>query len=146
MNTRAKPINLFLIEDNDADVFLAKKAFSTLKTPHTIYVSMDGEEALNKLKSCGVDGDMPIPDFIFMDLNLPKMDGAQILAEIKKIATLTTIPVIALSSSKSDQDVRRIYGLHANAYLVKPQSLDDFRNMVAVVESFWFQYALVPQN
>ena len=146
MQANAKRLNILLIEDNDADIFIAKKAFLSLKVPYDFHSVSDGELAIEALKASGTDNGMPIPDMVFLDLNLPKVDGAQVLKAIKEIPHLSSMPVIALSSSRSEQDVRKIYSMHANAYLVKPQSLDDYRILVSVIELFWFQHVLLPRN
>lgn len=146
MQSNEKRLNILLIEDSDADIFLAKKAFSSLTVPYNFHTISDGEMAIYALKTSGTGDGMPVPDIVFLDLNLPKVDGAQVLKIIKDIPHLSSMPVIALSSSKSDQEVRNIYALHANAYLVKPQSLEEYRTLVSAIEVFWFQKALLPKN
>ena len=141
---RSRPIRILLIEDNDGDVFLTKKALSVCETPYVLDVIMEGDQAIEKLRVAGLPGEMERPDIILMDLNLPRVNGSDILMEIKALPILTTIPVIALSSSEAKQDVYRIYTLHANAYLKKPKSLDEFKSMIVSLDKFWFQNVILP--
>ncbi len=137
---------IFLIEDNDGDVFLARKAFEKLSKPYRITVANDGDTALQMLRKEGDYQESPHPHVIFLDINLPGKDGKQILLEIKRDETLRRVPVIVLSSSKSEQDVLQVYNDLATAYICKPDTIDDYRNIVAAVDGFWFTHCILPRK
>ena len=137
------PIEILLAEDNLGDVFLAKKAFSNSKIKNNITVANDGEHLLSILNKADQNG-TKVPDLILLDLNMPKVNGKQALAEIKKDDKLKKIPVIILSSSKSEQDIAESYDLHANSYLVKPVSLEQYKNLVKSIENFWLSTSVLP--
>ncbi len=140
----ARAIRIFLVEDNEGDVFLAKKALSVMRHPVQFDVQMDGEKVLSHLKDCVAKGVDSTPDLIFLDLNLPKVNGLEVLRSIKLVENLRSIPIVILSSSRSPQDVSAVYAAGANSYLPKPKSIDDFRKMAEVIERFWFDYAILP--
>jgi len=117
---------ILLVEDNPGDVMLTQEAFDECLLPHRLSVVGDGEEALQFLRQAGKYTDAPHPDLVLLDLNLPRKDGRELLAEVKNDPELRHIPVIVLSTSESDQDVARAYRLHANCYLTKPIQMDDF--------------------
>lgn len=146
INQSLKPIDILLVEDNEGDVFLTKKAFERAKITNRICVVPDGEEALDMLHKRGKYIDAHTPDLILLDINLPRKDGKQVLEEIKKSPDLRRIPVVILSSSKAEQDVLRTYDLHASSYIVKPISLDKFKDVVTAIENFWFSIVVLPYH
>ncbi len=137
---------ILLVEDNPGDVFLTQEALREGQFPHRLSVAEDGEQALRFLRREGAYKNAPQPDLIFMDLNLPKKDGREVLAEVKNDPALRHIPVIVLTMSEADQDVARAYKLHANCYLTKPIQMDDFLNMIRSVEDFWLRVVRLPNN
>lgn len=142
MNT--KPIEILLVEDNEADVFLTKRAFKKARIANNISVASDGEIAIEMLNNRGEYKDNQKPDIIFLDINLPKKDGKQVLAEIKSNDNLRRIPVIILTSSKAEQDVLKTYDLHANGYIVKPIDIKQFHEVINAIEDFWFTVVTMP--
>lgn len=141
-----RPIKILLVEDNEGDIFLTKKAFSKAKIANTIDVAMDGEQALDMLRKQNGHEDLEHPDIIFLDINLPKIDGKQVLENIKNDPTLHRIPVVILTSSKAEQDVLKTYDLHANSYIVKPIDLEKFHGIVSAIENFWFTVVVLPPD
>jgi len=141
-----KIVEILLVEDNPGDVVLTKEAFADAKIHNNINVAADGEEALKYLRKEGEFANATVPDIILLDINLPKKDGRQMLAEIKDDATLRRIPVVVLTSSKAEQDIVDAYDLHANSYLVKPVSLEKFIDVVNAIESFWFSVVVLPTD
>ncbi len=146
MTQNIKPIEILLVEDNEGDVFLTKKAFQKAKIVNNIYVAPDGEVAMEMLKNEAGYEDIPKPDIVFLDINLPKKDGKQVLAEMKADENLRRIPVVILTSSQAEQDVLKSYDLHANSYIVKPVDLKKFQAVVDVVEDFWFSIVMLPHE
>jgi len=144
--SEARPVEILLVEDNDGDVFLTKKAFEKAKIYNKIYVAKDGEIAMDMLYKKGEYEDMPTPDIILLDINLPKKDGKQVLEELKYDGDLKRIPVVILTSSEAEQDVLKSYDLHASSYIVKPISLENFHNIVTAVENFWFSVVVLPNG
>lgn len=140
-----KSIEILLIEDNPGDVLLTREAFSDSKIVNAIHVAQDGEEALAYLRKEEGYEEAAIPDLIFLDLNLPKIDGREVLQEIKSDENLLHIPVVILTSSEAEQDVLKTYNLHANSYVIKPLDLDQFAKVVQAVESFWFSVVVLPK-
>ena len=140
----AKPIEILLVEDNEGDVFLTKRAFKKARIANNITVARDGEIAINILQKTDEYKDFPKPDIIFLDINLPKKDGKQVLKVIKNNDGLKRIPVIILTSSKAEQDVLKTYDLHANGYIVKPLDIDQFHEVVSAIEDFWFTIVTMP--
>ena len=137
--------NILLIEDNPGDVLLTKEAFKECPISHTIYTVKDGIEALNFLKKEGEFNGAERPDLILLDLNLPKKDGREVLAEIKKDDNLKGIPVIILSTSKNEIDIQKTYELKANCYISKPVELDSFFKIIAELNHFWFKISSLPE-
>jgi len=139
-----KPIEILLVEDNEGDVFLAKRAFKKARIANNINVACDGEVAIQMLNNQGEYQDNAKPDIIFLDINMPKKDGKQVLAEIKSNDKLKRIPVIILTSSKAEQDVLKTYDLHANGYIIKPIDIQQFHEVVTAIEEFWFTIVTMP--
>lgn len=142
----AKSVEILLIEDNEGDIFLTKKAFEAAKISNNIQVATDGEMAMKILLRHGKYKECPRPDIVLLDINLPKKDGRQVLAEIKEDESLKKIPVVVLTSSKAEQDIVKTYELHANSYIVKPINLDKFHDIVSAIENFWFSVVILPND
>jgi chemotaxis family two-component system response regulator Rcp1 len=142
----ARPIELFLVEDNPGDIRLAKEMFKEAKIKLNLTVAEDGEQAMDYLKKLCSDPRMPKPELIILDLNLPKKDGREVLAEIKNSEEMKCIPVIVLTSSTSSEDVSKAYGEHANCYIAKPVDLDEFARIIKIVEEFWFKTVILPSR
>jgi two-component system, chemotaxis family, response regulator Rcp1 len=130
--------NILLVEDNPSDVLLTQIAMKQCKLLNSLHVAEDGEEALAFLRHEGVHAGAPRPDIILLDLNLPRMDGRELLAIIKKDASLRTIPVMVLTTSDAESDVVQSYALHANAYITKPVDMNHFVRIVKGIDDFWF--------
>lgn len=142
--TEGKPIDILLVEDNPGDVRLTKEALQDAKVLNEIYVARDGIEAIKFLHKEGSFAHVRLPDLILLDLNLPKKDGREVLAEIKEDQKLKHIPVVVLTSSKADEDIIRSYNLHANAYVTKPVDLNQFVRIIHALEEFWFTVVKLP--
>jgi len=138
-------IEILLVEDNPGDARLTLEAFKEGRVINRLTVVNDGVEALNYLRRQGPYANAPSPDLILLDLNLPRMDGRQVLAEIKVDPELKTIPVVVLTTSASQDDVARAYGSHANCYIRKPVDLDQFLRVVQSIESFWLSLVMLPR-
>ena len=141
-----KPIEILLVEDNPADIRLTQEALKESRMYNNIRVTMDGVEALNYLQHKGKYADAPRPDLILLDLNLPKKDGREVLAEIKSDENLRRIPVVVLTTSAAEQDILKSYNLHANCYITKPVDLDQFITVVKAIENFWFTIVKLPKK
>ncbi len=137
-------VEILLVEDNEGDVFLTRKAFQGAKIANTLRVAEDGEIALKMLSADGPGSKRFVPDIVLLDINLPKLDGKQVLAEMKKDPDLRRIPVIMLTSSEADQDVLSTYDLQASGYIVKPVDFEKLRQVVCAIESFWFSIVTLP--
>jgi chemotaxis family two-component system response regulator Rcp1 len=141
----AKHITILIAEDNPGDVFLIKRSISKLLFEHTIAVATDGEEALDYLYKSIESGESHTkPDFILLDLNLPKIDGNEILSRIKQNKELKTIPVVMFSSSQAPKDIVAAYNLHANCYVVKPYDLEEYNTVLENICTFWGATAMLP--
>ena len=137
-------VRILLVEDNPADAGLVEEAFRDGRFAYQLDVVEDGVLALNFLKRQGQHAQAPRPDLILLDLNLPKKDGREVLADIKDDPDLRRIPVIVLTTSDDDADVHRAYGLHANCYMTKPVDIDDFLRKVRSIEDFWLTFVRLP--
>jgi two-component system, chemotaxis family, response regulator Rcp1 len=135
---------ILLVEDNPGDVRLTQEALKDAKLINHLHVARDGVEAMEFLRREGTNGDAPRPDLILLDLNLPKKDGREVLAEVKADERLKRIPVVVLTSSQSEEDLLRAYGLHANCYVTKPVDFDRFAEVVRSIEDFWFGIVKLP--
>ncbi|MEI8038242.1 MAG: response regulator [Verrucomicrobiota bacterium] len=138
------PIEILLVEDNPGDVDLAREALEEGKVRNSLHVVGDGEAALDFLRGKGAYAAAPRPDLVLLDLNLPKMDGRQVLAEIKSDPALRSIPVVVLSTSRAEEDILKTYNLHANCYITKPIDLHQFIKVVQAIEEFWFTIVKLP--
>ena len=146
MMNRAKPIRILLIEDNEGDVFLTRKAFKNAKIANEIDVAADGEIAVDMLRQKGVHQNLSRPDIILLDINLPKKDGLQVLSEIKADQNLKRIPVVILTSSQAEQDIIKTYNLHASSYIIKPINLEKFHQIVSAIEDFWLSVVVLARE
>ncbi|CAN5162685.1 response regulator [soil metagenome] len=135
---RFRVAEILLIEDSPSDVLLAKEALADSRVANNLHEVTDGVEAMKFLRKEGPYTRVPRPDLILLDLNLPRKDGREVLAEIKSDENLKRIPVVVLTTSKSEADVMKAYGLHANCYIVKPVDFEQFAQVVRSVENFWF--------
>jgi len=140
------PIEILLVEDNPGDVRLETEALKEGKIYNHLSVVRDGAEAIEFLRRKGRFADVEKPDLILLDLNLPKKDGREVLAEIKADDDLKRIPVVVLTTSRTEEDVLRSYDLHANAYIVKPLDLQQFINAVRKIEDFWLTVVRLPSK
>lgn len=139
-----KPIDILMVEDDPEDVQLTRDALKNGKFLNALHVMSDGEEALAYLKRQGRHADAARPDLILLDLNLPKMNGRELLQEIKKDPELKIIPVVILTTSEEDKDVLESYQLYANCYIIKPVDLDQFVRVAKSIESFWLTIVKLP--
>jgi two-component system, chemotaxis family, response regulator Rcp1 len=139
------PINVLLVEDSPGDVRLTQEAFHDANPTIHLHVANDGVEAMAFLRHEGTHVEAPRPDLILLDLNLPKMDGREVLAQIKRDEALKTIPTVILTTSDSEADVVKSYQLQANCYLSKPVQLEAFEDLVKSINDFWLTKAKLPQ-
>ncbi len=140
------PVEVLLIEDSPGDVRLTQEAFRTANPTIHLHVASDGAEAMAFLRRQGDYSQVPRPDLILLDLNLPKMDGREVLAHIKKDEGLKTIPTIILTTSDAEVDIAKSYQLQANCYLNKPVQLDQFESLVKSINDFWLIDAKLPKQ
>jgi chemotaxis family two-component system response regulator Rcp1 len=141
-----RPIEILLVEDNPGDIRLTKEALKEAKVLNTLTVVQDGVDALTCLRRQGQYADAKRPDLILLDLNLPRKDGREVLAEIKNDEALKFIPVVILTTSQDEQDVLKSYGLHANCYITKPVELEQFISVVKAIEDFWLGIVILPSG
>lgn len=141
-----KPVDILLVEDNPGDADLAREALDGSKMRNHLFVVEDGINAMSFLRKTDGFENMPRPDLILLDLNLPRKDGRQVLAEIKSDDGLKCIPVVILTTSKADEDVIKSYNLHANCYITKPIDLTQFLKVVRSIEDFWLSIVVLPPN
>jgi len=140
------PVEVLLVEDSPGDVRLTRDAFRETNESIRLHVAVDGVEAMDFLKKRGAFVNSPRPDFILLDLNIPKMDGREVLAQIKRDNDLKTIPTIILTTSDSEADIKKSYELQANCYLNKPVQLEDFESVVKSINDFWTTKVKLPQQ
>jgi CheY-like chemotaxis protein len=138
------PIEVLLVEDDPGDVLMTKEAFEEHKVGNRLHVVPDGVDALAYLRREGPYQDAARPDLILLDLNLPRVDGREVLAEIKKDESLRSIPVVVLTTSQADEDILRSYQLHANAYVTKPVDFDRFVSVVRQIDDFFISVVKLP--
>ncbi|HDR00446.1 MAG TPA: response regulator [candidate division WOR-3 bacterium] len=139
-----RPVEILLVEDNPGDVRLTREAFKEAKVRNVIHVARDGVEAMEFLRRQGAHAAAPRPDIILLDLNLPRKDGREVLAELKADPGLRRIPVVVLTTSKAEEDIARSYDLHANCYVTKPVGFDQFIDVVKTIEGFWLTVVMLP--
>ena len=146
MQKYSKPVDILLVEDNPGDVRLTQEAFREARMPIKINVAMDGEEAIAYLRHQPPFQNSTRPDLILLDLNIPKKDGREVLAEIKADPFLHDIPVVVLTTSNAEQDIQKTYNLEVNAYINKPVDFDRFYDIVQKIEDFWLMTAILPSS
>ena len=138
------PVEILLAEDNPGDVRLTEKALEKGKIVNNLHVVEDGVEAIEFLRQEGEYADVPRPDLMLLDLNMPRMDGQEVLAEMDENPELRRIPVVVLTSSEAEEDIVQSYELNANAYLTKPVDFDGFMDVIESVEEFWLAVVKLP--
>ncbi len=143
-NQKMKPIDILVVEDNPGDARLIKEVINGNKIQCQLHLVKDGVEAMNFLNKKEEFTGSPRPDLIFLDLNLPKKDGREVLSEIKTDDNLKQIPVVVMTTSQAEEDILKSYSLHANCYVTKPLDLDQFVNVVKSIEDFWFSLVKLP--
>ena len=141
-----KMVDILLVEDNPGDADLARETLKVSKIKNNLHVVSDGEKAMDFLRKKGKYADAPRPDIVLLDLNLPRKDGREVLAEIKQDDDLKRIPVVILTSSKADEDVVKSYNLHANCYITKPLDFSQFTRVVQSIENFWLTIVKLPNG
>lgn len=140
------PIEVLLVEDSPGDVRLTREAFQEANIAINLNVATDGVEAMEFLRREGDRADAPRPDLILLDLNLPKMDGREVLALIKKDTDLKSIPTVILTTSEAEEDIAKSYNLQANCYLSKPVQLESFESLVSSINDFWLNKVKLPKR
>ena len=141
-----RPIEILLVEDSPTDVLMAEEALQHAKVLNNLNVVENGVDAMAFLHREGVYANARRPDLILLDLNLPRKDGREVLAEIKADRELKVIPVVILTTSKAEEDVLKTYGLHANCYVTKPVDFSSFAAVVRAIEQFWFTVVTLPRT
>jgi len=142
--SKREPVEILLAEDNPGDVKLTRKALEKGRLANNLYVVNDGVETMQFLRGEEPYADTPRPDLVLLDLNMPRKDGREVLAEVKESEDLRRIPVVVLTSSEAEEDVIKSYEHHANAYLTKPVDFDGFIDVVGTLEEFWLQVVKLP--
>lgn len=142
----AKQVEILLVEDNEGDVGLVEEVFQDAKIRNNLHVTEDGEEAMLFLHKEGKFSDVPRPDIILLDLNLPRKDGREVLKEIKEDDKFKRIPVVVLTTSKAEEDILKSYDLHANSYINKPVDFDQFIKVIKSIENFWLDVVKLPSE
>jgi chemotaxis family two-component system response regulator Rcp1 len=143
---QGRPIDILLVEDNPGDVRLTVEALRDNKVRNNMIVAQDGAEAMAILRHEGQYADSPCPDLILLDLNLPKLDGREVLRRIKDDEELRRIPVVIVTTSTDEQDILKAYGLYANCYVTKPVELEQFMQVVRSIEGFWLTVVTLPKH
>jgi CheY-like chemotaxis protein len=143
---RVRPIEILLVEDNPGDVRLTMEALKTAKVQNNLMVAEDGVVALEMLRKEGEHAHRPTPDLILLDLNLPRKNGREVLAEVKADDSLKRIPVVVLTISRAEEDIVKSYGLNANCYINKPVDLAQFLRVVKSIEDFWLTIVTLPTD
>ena len=137
-------VDILLVEDSPSDILITREAFAEFKVLNTLHVVEDGVEALAFLKHEGKYASAPRPDLILLDLNLPRMNGREVLAKIKADQNMKKIPVVILTTSHAEQDVLQSYDQHANCYIVKPVGFENFVEAMKSIRQFWFSIVTLP--
>lgn len=146
MARSSKVIDVLLVEDDPGDVLMTREAFEDNKVVNRLQVVSDGVSALTFLRKEGEFADAPTPDLVLLDLNLPRMDGREVLEAMKSDEQLRSIPVVVLTTSEAEEDVVRSYSLHANAYVTKPVDFDRFIEVVRQIDEFFVEVVRLPQR
>lgn len=145
-NDSGQPVEILLVEDNPGDVRLIREALKEGKVANVLHVACDGVEALKALRREAPYTEMPRIDLVLLDLNLPRMDGKEVLAAIRSDERLKRMPVVVLSTSKAEEDVMKAYELHANCYVTKPVGFDNFIKVIKTIEDFWLTVVKFPSH
>jgi chemotaxis family two-component system response regulator Rcp1 len=146
MRNNGNVVEILLVEDNPADVRLTLEALKEGRIANNLSVTYDGVEALEFLRKLGKHANAPSVDLILLDLNLPRKDGREVLAEVKADNDLKYIPVVVMTTSKAEEDILKSYNLHANCYVVKPIDFDKFIEVVKAIEDFWVSIVTLPKG
>lgn len=146
LDDQSEAIEVLLVEDDPGDVLMTREAFEEHKLRNNLHVVSDGVEALSFLRQEGEYAEVPQPDLVLLDLNLPRMDGREVLAEIKADPQLRRTPVVVLTTSEAEEDVLRSYDLHANAYVAKPVDFERFIDVVRRIDSFFVTVVKLPNR
>ena len=139
-----RAIDILMVEDNAADIRLTQEAFKEGRLPSTLHVVRNGIDALAFMRKQEPFADAPVPDLVLLDLNLPRKDGREVLAELKQDPDLRRIPVVILTTSRAESDIVKSYDLHANSYIVKPMELAEFFAVMRSIEDFWLTTTTLP--
>lgn len=145
MTHHGYPIEILLVEDNPADVRLMREALKESKVRNDMHVVEDGVEAMAYLRRQGKYSKSSVPDIVFLDLNLPKKSGIEVLAEVKADESLKKIPIVVLTTSKDEVDIVKSYNLHANCFITKPVDLEQFIHVIKSTEDFWLTIVKLPR-
>ena len=145
-NNGTRPIEILLVEDNPGDARLTQEAMKAGKIRNRMHIVEDGVEAMHFLRREGRFASMPRPDLILLDLNLPRKDGREVLAEVKGDPLLKRIPVVVLTTSQAEEDVLAAYNQHANCYIAKPVDFDQFMKVVKQIDEFWVNVVTLPKE
>jgi CheY-like chemotaxis protein len=146
MMTAGRVLSVLLVDDDEGDLLMIQEALDSGTAAHEIHVAHDGQEALDFLRRKGPFADAPRPDLVLLDLNMPRMDGRQVLAAVKVDQELRKIPIVVLTTSRAPADIASSYDLHANAYVTKPMSLDDLTAVVKGIDDFFGGIADLPRS
>jgi len=141
---RLELVDVLLVEDDPGDVLMTREAFEHYKIRNNLHVVGDGEQALHFLRKTGGYAEVPTPGLILLDLNLPRRNGLEVLAELKADSDLLSIPVVVLTTSQAEQDILRSYSLHANAYISKPVDFDKFVSVIGQIDNFFLTLVKLP--
>lgn len=141
-----KDVHILLVEDNEGDIVLTKEALADAKMKNKVSVSRDGEEAINYLNNAAQSPEALLPDFILLDINLPKVDGKEVLSYIKSTPKLKKIPVVILSTSSNEADISDAYNNYANCFISKPVDFNKFFDVVKMIEDFWITIVKLPSK
>ena len=144
--TARRSAEILLVEDNEADARLADEALKESAIPNRLHVVEDGVQAMQFLRREGEHRDAPRPDVILLDLNMPRMDGREVLHAVKSDRKLRSIPVVALTTSSAERDIEQSYDLHANCFITKPIELDRFIDVVRSIQHFWLDTVQLPST
>ena len=142
----SQPIEILMVEDNPGDIELTREALASGKFRNNLHVVDDGEKALDFLYQRGEYASVPRPDLVLLDLNLPKLNGREVLADVKSNRELAAIPVIVLSSSEDARDIQVTYELNANSFVTKPVRIEDFLRVAQAIEHFWIEIVKLPSG
>jgi len=145
-NLEGRAIEILMVEDSEGDARLAREAMRDSKIHNVLHHVRDGEEAMDFLRRTGKYAAAPRPDLVLLDLNLPRRDGREVLADIKTDDALKRIPVVILTTSSAEADVLRSYDLHANCYITKPVNMVDFIRVVTMIQDFWLTIVTLPAS